>query len=496
MKAIKFILLTVAFAVSAMGFAQKNGTAFSFNGKKVTNSYFIQKDRVDRLQKPETLKAGQKQAFGTIMKRQVAAFNKAGNLSLRAASAGKQCLDSISGYNGEYYYKSEYSYNDKGYVTEQLQSSRDFPEEAWDTDKTVYEYGANEYQTKSVEYTWYNSDWAAYSKAEYTYNEYGKIASEIYYYRDYEEGTDWEFPTKYEYTYVADGRLQSTLTCYEWDGKTWVENDKEKSEYTFDASGYPTEGKTYTWYYEDNYDEGEWKLYQKQAFEFDATGNQIKYSGFYDWNFDGNWDSDYTIKYTYNTDGLLISEETTYNNYDEDHPSSSKDKYEYQYDANGNIKTIISNYSYTYDGETNHSNVREDYTFDLSYLMSDMIYPIVYFDEDFFGGYGFKNKLTSIKTTGDDGSSYTTTLYWSDTPVSNAVIKNGSSSLIVYPNPTEGQLRITNYELQNSKVEVFDAMGRSVKTENVNAGVIDVSSLPAGLYFLKIGAETVKIFKK
>ena len=96
----------------------------------------------------------------------------------------------------------------------------------------------------------------------------------------------------------------------------------------------------------------------------------------------------------------------------------------------------------------------------------------------------------------------------------------------VYPNPTNGQLRITNYELrENTVIEIFDIYGRLVYTPpqpskntppnlpkgeeqfpsfgGVRGGAvdgkgevnIDISHLVNGIYFLKVDNKTVKIIK-
>jgi hypothetical protein len=74
----------------------------------------------------------------------------------------------------------------------------------------------------------------------------------------------------------------------------------------------------------------------------------------------------------------------------------------------------------------------------------------------------------------------------------------------VFPNPTTGDLTITNYELQITDIEVFDVSGRKQKAEgrkqNEERGlVIDISHLPVGIYLLKIhtnkGTQTQRIIK-
>ena len=68
----------------------------------------------------------------------------------------------------------------------------------------------------------------------------------------------------------------------------------------------------------------------------------------------------------------------------------------------------------------------------------------------------------------------------------------------VFPNPTKGQLRISNFEFRVDNVEIFDIVGKSViQLFNYSAlETIDISHLPAGIYFLKIDGKTVKIVKE
>ena len=102
---------------------------------------------------------------------------------------------------------------------------------------------------------------------------------------------------------------------------------------------------------------------------------------------------------------------------------------------------------------------------------------------------------------------------------------NSLSGLRVYPNPTNGQLRITgirhcgldpqspanNDEIAGQArndiqgVQIFDVTGRNVfntktqRHEDTNLNdeiVLDITELPAGVYFVRVGSETIKIVKK
>jgi subtilase-type serine protease len=72
-----------------------------------------------------------------------------------------------------------------------------------------------------------------------------------------------------------------------------------------------------------------------------------------------------------------------------------------------------------------------------------------------------------------------------------------AQSLMVYPNPTTGELRITNYDLRIGNVEIFDVYGRMQKSRKAEKqNEIDISDLSSGIYFLKITTEQGTITKK
>jgi hypothetical protein len=82
------------------------------------------------------------------------------------------------------------------------------------------------------------------------------------------------------------------------------------------------------------------------------------------------------------------------------------------------------------------------------------------------------------------------------------IIENPQTTkLIVYPNPTTGELRITNYKLRITNVEIFDIYGKKLKAKSrkqkeKNEIVIDISELPAGIYFVKIDTDVGEVIKK
>jgi hypothetical protein len=75
-----------------------------------------------------------------------------------------------------------------------------------------------------------------------------------------------------------------------------------------------------------------------------------------------------------------------------------------------------------------------------------------------------------------------------------------NGQLKIYPNPTNGQLTIDNGQLTMENIKIYDIMGRIVNNcqlSTVNCQLkIDVSHLPAGVYFLRIGNKTAKFVKQ
>jgi hypothetical protein len=79
--------------------------------------------------------------------------------------------------------------------------------------------------------------------------------------------------------------------------------------------------------------------------------------------------------------------------------------------------------------------------------------------------------------------------------------------ILIFPNPTTGELRITSYELRITDVEIYDVLGRKVGkkfSSNLLEGwqpqddgvVLDISNLNSGIYFLRIETKKGTVMKK
>jgi len=89
-----------------------------------------------------------------------------------------------------------------------------------------------------------------------------------------------------------------------------------------------------------------------------------------------------------------------------------------------------------------------------------------------------------------------------DFQLNSNINSNLLSDVKIYPNPTTGVLIIENGKLKIENVELYDMTGRSVAIVetghalSLRNATIDISHLPAGLYFLRIDNQTIKITKK
>jgi len=80
-----------------------------------------------------------------------------------------------------------------------------------------------------------------------------------------------------------------------------------------------------------------------------------------------------------------------------------------------------------------------------------------------------------------------------ETYISNVGIKSYSSVLRLYPNPAKNELRITNYELRDGVIEIYDVYGKKISSHHLISSsshhLINISSLSSGVYFVTLTNE-------
>jgi len=99
--------------------------------------------------------------------------------------------------------------------------------------------------------------------------------------------------------------------------------------------------------------------------------------------------------------------------------------------------------------------------------------------------------LLEIITSNDLGQEDLTE--WLPVPLS-AIDKEENYSCVVYPNPVRDELKIENGKLKIENIEIHNVVGQKQKIifnfQFSTFNSIDISHLPAGIYFVKITTET------
>jgi len=72
-------------------------------------------------------------------------------------------------------------------------------------------------------------------------------------------------------------------------------------------------------------------------------------------------------------------------------------------------------------------------------------------------------------------------------------------SIVLYPNPTTGELSVFSYQFSVEEIQIFDVYGRdivSLKSLMSFETTINIAHLPAGIYFVKISTEAGVAMRK
>ena len=166
--------------------------------------------------------------------------------------------------------------------------------------------------------------------------------------------------------------------------------------------------------------------------------------------------------------------------------------------------TEITSTSATLNGTTNLGDVTviekgfiltkpdDEETIEVNNDITDLIYNVIDLTPD-------KTYIYKIYCTTEFG-----TLFGEEkifTTLSSSIEKtNNNFAIDVYPNPTKGELKIENGELKIEKVELFDVFGKKqiiiLNSQFSTLNLIDLSHLPAGVYFIKISTEAGQVVKK
>jgi hypothetical protein len=272
---------------------------------------------------------------------------------LKSATADGQLLDSVfyeSWINNQWvpFLKELYEYDKNGNIvlyTPYMWNGQDgnfwepYPHKPWRKigDKIEYQYDQNDHMISSIYYIYYQRQYFASYKDEYTYDDGGNITSIIKFWISYDGQVNYN--TKSEYTYDTNNN-RTLEASYSWNQTTsqWV--GWNKYEYSFDANSNMTLAISYSW----NQTTSQWVGGSKNEYSFDANSNMtlaISYS----WDqTTSQWVGGSKNEYSFDDNNNMILAIS----YSWDQTTSQwvgGSKYEWSFDANNN-KTLESSYSW------------------------------------------------------------------------------------------------------------------------------------------------------
>ena len=349
-------------------------------------------------------------------------------------------------------------------------------------EKYDYTYDDKGFRTSDTGYQWVSSknEWDKWNEREYIYDDKGiiiEMLQNVYQCGDI-MGCRWNF-YRYKYTYNDDGKLTRDIICKK-DGSQLA-----KYEYTYDDKGNRTSEISY-------------------------------YRDYPDTNLVESW----KYKYTYDDKGNMT--ECIFYMYDNNEWKEIEEKFEYTaYDSIGNNTKYVRYAWNELYSIWNKFDFECEYIYNFSYSKTDLLLPNIFTgsSED---PHSIDNPLTNYQynvmvTEKKEYTVYnenrtlyrTNTYYWSareievnDEEEETSIVETQLIASLpkIYPNPTDGQLKITNYELrENTVIEIYSIVGQVVFTSAVSSlspeTTIDINHLSNGLYFLKIDNKMVKIIK-
>ena len=348
-----------------------------------------------------------------------------------------------------------FEYNETGQVISETK-------ENFDDDYLSYKY-EYEYDENANIVVLYSQNVNGRHMEENDYNENNQIVEKRIY-EDY--GSGFKFTEKQLYAYQED--LLASILFYVGQN---LRQDK-KQEFIYNEYEQLIQVKQYAWVSE------QWSSDEVFDFEYDDWGATLFYAHEINGG-DGFW-KQWRYRFIYNDDNE-ITERTYHMGAGTDWNSSPSEKYLFFYDELKEDETLLLPNIYQFD------------RLDFSWFQSG---KKVVKDNFWLADCSLKLHFVESATY-----SYETITIGSGGGATNVFENKHNTSMQVYPNPTTGELQITNYELQimNVDIQMFDIMGHNVYSFTcppANSLTLNISHLQSGTYFIKIQTENEIITKK
>lgn len=327
-------------------------------------------------------------------------------------------------------FKYQYTFDTNGNLTEQI--LQDHTGSAWENDsRQTRTYDMNQNEIEFFNYLWTNNTWEITygNRNSYQYNASSQITEKIEESYFASSGT-YVNNERTTYTFAAGVPIETTY--YDWDGASWIPNNRYTNQVWFDYSKDLPQSNVYQDHDGTNFvdnQRGNWTYSQNDSYEL-----------IYDEYVAGTWTPYYKLVENYDLHGHnTLYESSSWNN-----------GWQVSYGANA---------TYTYDNQ-------------------GITLEIVYQNRNILGVYENNSK-----------SLYSSFFVGNSKPVQNEV------DLTVYPNPASSELNFDIKMEKHGAVTItlFDMQGRkrmeTLSHYNGNTLSIPISAaLESGLYFYQIKA--------
>ena len=356
----------------------------------------------------------------------------------------------------------------------------------------------------------FNSEsvWEGTYKLYISYDYRGNIVG--YLEKDWNEDTG-DYVNGYDELGIYDeNNHQIKYYSMKWNTDTQVWDSTQIIQSLYDEFGNRTERLYQKW----NSELSDWVNNSRYSYKYDENGNQIEFLHEI-WSLvSSTWNNSSLYTSEYNLEGLKTMEiRSVANTVGGIFAWKNYSQSIYYYDDNSNMLLLeskkwdatneiwINNYVYRYVYNSNEAldvriyqsyNVTEEAYFDVNRIMYS-------YDE-------FVNLRESVRQSWNlETSTWVSTskdiYYYSQHDVTEAEILELANSIIIYPNPAENEISLSNIT-ELSTVSIHDINGKLFIQREVdsNKTILSVSQLPRGLYLMKIsnvsGQQVLKFIKR
>ncbi len=358
---------------------------------------------------------------------------------------------------------------------------------AWlNGDTTVYNYYSNGHVES---YVAYNSDTIECRK----YDNYDRLI--FYYYKRHTElGTSGN---KNYYYYSGSNQNLDSMILYSWDDFTsqWALTIKDV--YTYNDQGKITEYRSYNW-------SGVWEDSDKKIYRYNNNGLLDSLIEMYYDNFNSAWKNNFLTCFYYYNNTDLISSEIILKWNKNTGQWENYEMYTYVYNDNGLLQRKLF-YQIDQSSGTWQAQSKEFYEYDAqgnviarydSVMINGQWLP-QYKQTNTYDQFGNQTLVVNYKWDTNDNTWHNLLkkeYFYTRTIFSN-VPEQATADVHLYPNPVQNLLFFSGLDTK-AKITIYSTDGRIFQQASIgiNTQYINVASLPAGSYILKIVTEQNKVF--